>query len=706
MTKLQIFFLVLLIIGFASSQTYIKYNIDSFAVTQDTIVRSSINGVNVEQTEAATQGGGRIVSGFLSGSVSVGGGQFSAQLGNIAGNSLYLTYRNSENPVDRSDASGVQFYISNSVIFDRFSVSIETDNGMTTKDLNNFPAHPSGIIIQVPFSDFPQNREYDFNTQTFSPVAPNYALVTGVRMSFDGVYGPASIVVKEYSFYASTAPVNSIITGAIGVVPTETIVFDNSDSPDDAILTGCSDLESASSFLWYKIVPTNTIRIISVDTCNTPFDTVIAVFSGTSESNLQLDSCNDDASNLGPECNPTSSFLSDINIAAGETVYIVVGGYFDTTSQSADAGEGSISFTLLQSDDVSCDLESLVQQREIIISALDASNQNIGDQFDSLETALTTVISEGDTDILSLISSTSSSISDQVDDVHTNVNSIISTLASVSTKVESIESVVNAVESTLEETSAQVSSINTIVTDLATSVDSLTDNVDSSFINVGELLDILQSTSNEIKTDVATLQTSVSSVSSSVDDVSDQVSGLNTLVGNSFSSLSTQVGVVNTAVGGVSTQLTTSTSAVQTSIAAVKLDTASSLTILTPLQNNIVGIVKNDMFTQTYLNYLSDSSAEAPLNIRMPNAFGGKLDDIATAVVSLYNGLKASALAIGIKGSFPCNSNSFCNYFLVTAEPAYVDAMSKYNSNIATRKFKTAYSNLQKAYTSLYPSGW
>ena len=75
----------------------------------------------------------------------------------------------------------------------------------------------------------------------------------------------------------------------------------------------------------------------------------IAVFSDTSESDLQLDRYNDDdasLSDLGYGCNRMSSFITDINIGVGESIYVVVGGYIDSETEFAFVGCGFISFLL------------------------------------------------------------------------------------------------------------------------------------------------------------------------------------------------------------------------------------------------------------------------------------------------------------------------------------------------------------------------
>ncbi len=61
----------------------------------------------------------------------------------------------------------------------------------------------------------------------------------------------------------------------VSSIPTS-IAFDNNLSPDDASLSLCTELASASAFLWYKIDASSSLRTITVDTCDVDFDSVIA----------------------------------------------------------------------------------------------------------------------------------------------------------------------------------------------------------------------------------------------------------------------------------------------------------------------------------------------------------------------------------------------------------------------------------------------
>ena len=559
MDKLSLSFCLLLFLCYASCGTYIKYPIDHFAVYQPTIVQPPYPDAyplaDVNQIEDGILSGIRVVYGWIfPGTIQVpGDGHLYYNLeGGSYPSHAQLGYQTFQTPTDRSDTAGIQMFINNALTISEIHITLITLTAYNEITISNILGSQSGTLLKVLYTDFPE------------PVT-GLDKITAVYFQF--VFYAMSFDISAIDFFAVSPLENTEFSGAIEVVPTATVAFDNTDSPDDAVLTQCDDLSHASSFLWYKIQPANTIRFVSVDTCNSPFDTVIGVFSGTSENDLQLVDCNDDSTNLGEGCNPTSSSISNINIDAGEVIYVVVGGFYDTELQSFDAGEGSITFALAEID-ICVTLEMIVQQRELIEVAISGINSGITDQIDELETSI-----------------------------------------------------------------------------------------------------------------IGNSNGGVNTLQSAVQGVSQQVSEMAAETASSFGELSTSVGEVGTSVDDVSSQLTTSSNDIKTN-------------------------TQQTVFTQTYLNYLSDSSATAPLNIRMPNEYGGKMNDIASDVVSLYNSLKSQALTIGAKGSTLCNNNGFCNYFLGTGEPAYLDAMSKYSSNLTTKKFKMAYLNLQKAYTSLYPSSW
>ena len=676
MQKIFLLFLALLVYFISTQETSII--IDNFSVSQADIYRTLGNSFIIPQIDSTVFGGIRLLSSSGSSpgtetTISVGKGQlYYTTTGHD--NSLELEYQ-TITPLDASNALGFQIFLSNAQPIQSIIISIRTSQGYTQKEIDNFPAKQVGTIIQIPFSSFSDIILCCTNTLQTTLVTPDFSSINSISLQLRVTSG-GYFILKNIGFYdvpfSGTAPSNSIFNGAISVLPTETLSFDNTFSPNNAILAQCSDLSHASSFLWYKIEATNTVRTISVDTCNTPFDTVIAVFSGTSENDLQLVSCNDDSSNLGSGCNPTSSYITDIYIEDGETIYVVVGGYIDTITELSDIGDGFITFTLLHSDEVACDLDSLVQQREIVVNAINTCCQNTATLIGEFETSIKVFITESDSDLSDLMLLTSDKV------------------VEVKEVVDAIDTLVETISSTLNTTSDNVDLILASINTLTTSVETLGENIDNSFDSTNSLLVILQGTSNTIQSGVGSLQsTSIPALQSSVNGISGQITDFSSSTSTSFGTLSDKVIAVNDAVDSVSSQLTDSTNSIQTDISNIKSDTFQTV------------------FTQTYINYLShDSVATAPLNIRMPNAYGGKMDDIAAAVVTLYNGLKANALAIGLKDSDECNDSGFCQYFLGTGVRAYLDEMNKYNANLANKKFKAAYTNLQIAYSSLYPSTW
>jgi hypothetical protein len=79
--------------------------------------------------------------------------------------------------------------------------------------------------------------------------------------------------------------------------------------------------------IWYKYTATCT-GTATVSLCGSNFDTVLAVYTGTTCSNLTLIGCNDDDDACGVESK--QSYLS-ISVTTGKTYWIEVGGYGNTT---------------------------------------------------------------------------------------------------------------------------------------------------------------------------------------------------------------------------------------------------------------------------------------------------------------------------------------------------------------------------------------
>ena len=147
----------------------------------------------------------------------------------------------------------------------------------------------------------------------------------------------------------------------VSSIPTS-IAFDNNLSPDDASLSLCSELSSATSFVWYKIDATSSLKIISIDTCDVDFDSIIGVFSGADFASLISLGCNDDrASASSASCNPSSSALENISISSGETIYIVVGSFIDPYTSIPSLGSGHLQITVIDPTTLECTSDLILQ---------------------------------------------------------------------------------------------------------------------------------------------------------------------------------------------------------------------------------------------------------------------------------------------------------------------------------------------------------
>jgi hypothetical protein len=89
--------------------------------------------------------------------------------------------------------------------------------------------------------------------------------------------------------------------------------------------------------VWYKyVVPTS--GVVTINTNNSNFDTLIAVYQGSSLSNLKLVGANDDA----------NGFLSAVNFSANanDTFYIAVDGYYNSNSDSFASGSLTLNYLI------------------------------------------------------------------------------------------------------------------------------------------------------------------------------------------------------------------------------------------------------------------------------------------------------------------------------------------------------------------------
>jgi hypothetical protein len=137
----------------------------------------------------------------------------------------------------------------------------------------------------------------------------------------------ATVTLPTFKVLAA-APANDNFASAINV--TSTAFSDTKDSSgattqtnDPALASTCVPSGSGqSNTIWYKVVPTGT-GIASIDTIGSSYDSVLSVWSGTSQSALAAIACNDDI-------NPgivTVSKLTGVTLNAGTTYFIMVSSF-------------------------------------------------------------------------------------------------------------------------------------------------------------------------------------------------------------------------------------------------------------------------------------------------------------------------------------------------------------------------------------------
>ena len=202
---------------------------------------------------------------------------------------------------------------------------------------------------------------------------------------------------------SATQPVNSVFSGAIVVSPSESLSFNNSGSPANAQLNECSALQIASAYMWYKIEPISYDRTITVDTCLTQFDSVLALLSGTSQSSLNVIACNDNRTDANQSCFAGSSLISAATISAEETAYIVFGGVLSNSVPAT--GNAFMNVTLNSITDVSCYVDLLVDMQTSLSSSVQSLSSAIQSSIDQTNSDLSSSITSHSSSIQSLISS-------------------------------------------------------------------------------------------------------------------------------------------------------------------------------------------------------------------------------------------------------------------------------------------------------------
>jgi len=512
----------------------------------------------------------------------------------------------------------------------------------------------------------------------------------------------------------AAAPANAVFTGAQLVTPSATINFNSTDSPSTASITLCDETTIASAFMWYEIPAVSYVRTISVDTCNTDFDTVLGVFSGSSYASLSVIACNDDrVSVYGDSCYPTSSFIDNINIASGEVIYVVMGGYKNTTSGIADSGVGQIAFTLISADNVPC-TGALINETQLAIQNKISSVQtDLQTALSSTESFLNSSISTATTTISSDMSSSFGYLSGNVSALQNSANNIESSVTSANTEINVLQTNMTSISGKLDTFQTNLTNYIASVSSLSSNIASFNSTINSQFSTSDSKIAGIQTTANDISTAVGTLDSSVGTAQTTINTISSDVTTFSDNVNQNFTDTQTAISNLNSHISSVSSQLTSNTtnlgSALSTSdsdVASAQSDANTAINYIDNMQQNVNTDRVNNLFENMANRYLSNPLSNPPNSHRIPNSFGGQMTDVYNQVVNIYNSQVTAANQVGAASSSNCINNSFCNYFNSVAKPAYADSIAKYNSYVAALKFKTAYSYLQKAYSSLFPIYW
>ncbi|HLM61870.1 MAG TPA: hypothetical protein VK308_13780, partial [Pyrinomonadaceae bacterium] len=141
---------------------------------------------------------------------------------------------------------------------------------------------------------------------------------------------------------AFAAPPNDNFAGAMPLVlqnSTVGVTTNNSGATKQAGEPNHAENVGGKS-VWFSFTPTTT-KLIRINTVDTNFDTLLAVYTGSAVNNLTLVGYNDDCNTV---CGQASTV--DLMMSAGTTYYIAVDGLND----GGNIGEGNFKIVLLEFD--------------------------------------------------------------------------------------------------------------------------------------------------------------------------------------------------------------------------------------------------------------------------------------------------------------------------------------------------------------------
>jgi hypothetical protein len=153
-------------------------------------------------------------------------------------------------------------------------------------------------------------------------------MIVGISISRSGGSGGYTLRIAEFPVTPSNNSCATPVTVAAGGTYTTSTCAATTDGP-----TTGSCISNMTKDVWYRYTPTFD-GTLSLDTCGSTFDTILAVYPGSSCPGTQVSAiaCNDDAAGSGPCASGFTSYLS-VGVTAGQSYMIRAGGY------SNDAGD-------------------------------------------------------------------------------------------------------------------------------------------------------------------------------------------------------------------------------------------------------------------------------------------------------------------------------------------------------------------------------
>ena len=573
-------------------------------------------------------------------------------------------------------------------------------------------------------------------------------------------------------------------------VPSQSVQFNNTLSPNSS-LTICG--EKFSSFVWYKIEPLPRLTVISLDTCNSTFDTAIGVYSGTSFDNLKLLACNDDLFTVRAvgECNPYASYIPSVYIPAGETVYFAIGGYLNPNTHIPSHGEGTFNL------DYGC-FPYLIYEKELTFASLTqivlldskGIGKNISETSSSMisniDTFRANTVQKLANFQLQLPTQTFQSISEDLSAI--DLSSIPSVVARVRNELEIINDAVAPLEDDSQRAAQSLDNFHSNLANEFTALSNRIENISSIYDNylgiislhryqiedflndlnatliaqrvvigdsledtnnnlIAQHLNIINSVNQKLVQTVNSIQLLKTQLQSTINNINDRMTVLSskidhttsdindvkskfTVISNRIVSMNSQLNNINSTMNSMKSNLDLSFQSLSQSCSQIlnnlnnaknvmidsfpvlsdkiaELDDSaetlkqSTVDTLSLLNAGIFTFAENEMgavFINTVASYLYDLSIEyPPLHLRIPNKFGGRMDDVLYLIQTRQ---------VLVEQELYKRDNVDTTTFDLYYAPNLEEFISNYHEFVAQMRFKEAYGQLQRAFISLFPEAW